>query len=171
MKFQISCFLDFYCDSQKEKYFPYFPKINPGQLPQQLLSRKHPSLRLFCKVTAIWLSHLSVKPTKWSNTFKLFVGKLPTNCLSVFDHFVGLALKGLTLYLKEDSVRNISQINWSWSQSKCRDKEINKLVSVLLAYQTFLNVLPATRYVYVWMLTVFFLNTNIVSENMAYNNF
>ena len=23
------------------------------------------------------------------------VGKLPTNCLSVFDHFVGLALRGL----------------------------------------------------------------------------
>ena len=23
---------------------------------------------------------------------------LPTNCLSVFDHFVGLALKGLTSY-------------------------------------------------------------------------
>ena len=33
--------------------------------------------------------------TKWSNTLKQFVGKLPTNCLSVFDHFVGLALKGL----------------------------------------------------------------------------
>ena len=27
--------------------------------------------------------------------FKQFVGKLPTNCFSVFDHFVGLALKGL----------------------------------------------------------------------------
>ena len=27
--------------------------------------------------------------------FKQFVGKLPTNCLSVFDHFVGLELKGL----------------------------------------------------------------------------
>ena len=26
-----------------------------------------------------------------------FVGNLPTNCLSVFDHFVILALKGLTL--------------------------------------------------------------------------
>ena len=39
---------------------------------------------------------LSVNVTKWSNTFKQFVGKLPTNCLSVFDHFVGLALKGLT---------------------------------------------------------------------------
>ena len=34
-------------------------------------------------------------PTKWSNTLKQFVGKLPTNCLSVFDHFVILALKGL----------------------------------------------------------------------------
>ena len=44
-----------------------------------------------------WCSHLySLKVdylecsrlTKWSNTLKKFVGKLPTNCLSVFDHFV-----------------------------------------------------------------------------------
>ena len=33
---------------------------------------------------------------KWSNTLKQFVGNLPTNCLSVFDHFAGLVLKGLT---------------------------------------------------------------------------
>ena len=39
--------------------------------------------------------------TKWSNTLKQFVGKLPTNCLSVFDHFVGLALKGLKVSLIE----------------------------------------------------------------------
>ena len=38
---------------------------------------------------------LSTNITKWSNTLKQFVGKLPTNCLSVSDHFVGLALKGL----------------------------------------------------------------------------
>ena len=38
---------------------------------------------------------LSVNFTKWSSTLKQFVGKFPTNCLSVFDHFVGLALKGL----------------------------------------------------------------------------
>ena len=37
---------------------------------------------------------LSANPTKWSNTLKQFVGNLP-NCLSVFDHFMGLALKGL----------------------------------------------------------------------------
>ena len=39
---------------------------------------------------------LSANPTKWSNTLKQFVGKLPINCLSVFDHFVELALNLLT---------------------------------------------------------------------------
>ena len=33
---------------------------------------------------------------------------LPTNCLSVFDHFVGLALKGLSryLYIKEEEIES-----------------------------------------------------------------
>ena len=39
----------------------------------------------------------SPNPTKQSNTLKQFVDKLPTNCLSVLDHFVELALKGLTI--------------------------------------------------------------------------
>ena len=30
------------------------------------------------------------------NALKQFVGKLPANCLSGFDHFVGLAFKGLS---------------------------------------------------------------------------
>ena len=41
------------------------------------------------------LNPLSANFTKWSNTLKQLVGKLRTNCLSVFDHFVGLAFKGL----------------------------------------------------------------------------
>ena len=36
---------------------------------------------------------------KWPNTLKQFVGNLPTNCLSVFGHFMGLALKGLKVKL------------------------------------------------------------------------
>ena len=36
----------------------------------------------------------SANPTKWSNTLKQFVGRLPANCLSVFDHFFGIG-KGL----------------------------------------------------------------------------
>ena len=47
----------------------------------------------FCIDSFITL--LSAKFIKWSNTLKQFVGKLATNCLSVFDHFVGLALKEL----------------------------------------------------------------------------
>ena len=42
-----------------------------------------------------YLNPLSANPPKRSNTLKQFFAKLPTNCLSVFDHFVGLVLKGL----------------------------------------------------------------------------
>ena len=40
---------------------------------------------------------LSTNSAKWSNTLKQFVGSFPTNYLSVFEHFVGLALKGLSI--------------------------------------------------------------------------
>ena len=41
-------------------------------------------------LTKISFNPLSVNPTKWSNTLKQFV-----SCCNSFDHFVGLALKGL----------------------------------------------------------------------------
>ena len=44
------------------------------------------------KVTGIF-DPLSANATKWSNTLKQFVGCQPTNCWSVFDQFVALALK------------------------------------------------------------------------------
>ena len=43
---------------------------------------------------AEFFNPLSAKFIKWSNTLKQIVGKLPTSCFSVFDHFSGLALKG-----------------------------------------------------------------------------
>ena len=43
------------------------------------------------------LNPLSAKLIKWSNILKQIVGKLPTICLSVFDHFSGLAVKGLNV--------------------------------------------------------------------------
>ena len=46
---------------------------------------------------------LSANFTKGSNTLKQFVSNLPTNCLSVFGHFVGLALKGLKNGAKKQS--------------------------------------------------------------------
>ena len=49
---------------------------------------------------AVILNPLSANITKWSNTLKQFIGNLPTNCLSVFDYFVELALKGLKSILR-----------------------------------------------------------------------
>ena len=51
----------------------------------------------FFFLLAVFFNPLSANFTKWSNTLKQFVGNLPTNCLRVFDHFVGLALKGLII--------------------------------------------------------------------------
>ena len=52
------------------------------------------TLKYLVRRKAVKLNPLSAKLTKWPNPLKQFVGKLPTNCLSVFDHFVGLRLKG-----------------------------------------------------------------------------
>ena len=46
-------------------------------------------------VFIFFFNHLSANLTKWSNRLKQFFGKLPTNCLSAFDYFVGLAFKRL----------------------------------------------------------------------------
>ena len=46
---------------------------------------------------------LSAKPTKWPNKLKQSVENLPTNCLSVFDRFVKLALKGLKYVVLDQS--------------------------------------------------------------------
>ena len=44
-----------------------------------------------CQISLLILNELNLlnaNPTKWSSN-------LPTNCLSVFDHFMNLVLKGL----------------------------------------------------------------------------
>ena len=51
-------------------------------------------------VKNLFSAPLNANFTKWSKTLKQFVGNLPTNCLSVFDHFVGLVLKGLEIDLR-----------------------------------------------------------------------
>ena len=56
------------------------------------------------------INPLSANPTKWSNTLKQFVGKLPTNCLSVFGHFVKLALKGLSTTKSRVYVLNVLSV-------------------------------------------------------------
>ena len=52
-------------------------------------------LLAFVRYHILRFNPLSANPAKWSDTLKQFIGKLPTNCLSVFDHFMKLMLKGL----------------------------------------------------------------------------
>ena len=72
--------------------------------------------------TSEYVNPLSANPIKWSNTLKQFVGKFPTNCLSVFDHFVKLALKRLKRLLFITNLfgkclLNFSKIFWCSSGS------------------------------------------------------
>ena len=68
----------------------------------------------------MYFNPLSANPTKWPNTLKNFVGKLPTNCLSVFDHFVKLALKGLKAYTELitvlDYLKNVFFYNFEYQK-------------------------------------------------------
>ena len=61
----------------------------------QLLTKILSAIRENCD----YFNPLSANPTKSSNTIKIFVGSLTTNCLSVFDHFVWLALKSFKFNL------------------------------------------------------------------------
>ena len=68
-------------------------------------------------ISVKWFNPLSANPTIWSNALKQFVGKLLTNCLSIFAHFVGLALKGLSAFFASRKIdlthiSNLSLFLW-----------------------------------------------------------
>ena len=52
---------------------------------------------------------LNANLTKWSNTLKQFVDSEATNCLRVFDHFVGLAFKRLNSITHHTSLTKSAQ--------------------------------------------------------------
>ena len=66
----------------------------------------------------------SANSTKWSNTLKQFVGKLPTNCLSVFEHLVGLALIGLKKYWPLATIKFLHQTTPCRLQNDSKTKNI-----------------------------------------------
>ena len=81
---------------------------------------------------------------------KKFVGNLPTNCLSKFDHFLGLAFKGFRLVFV-----NLFRINLHISFSAFQ-------YSIALLYSiAFLQVFQN------FLLTVFQCNTNILRNKLS----
>ena len=90
--------------------FPSILLLNPRELVLLILAKPLAEVSVkgvwklesydICQVTHIkcfknLFNPLSANFTKWSNRLKQFVGKLPTNCFSVFNHLVGLTVKGL----------------------------------------------------------------------------
>ena len=103
LEFELSCFTSFYlkvlCIRQKKYiYFSFFScfffflDLTFCRQVMPYVFQKRWLLIALCHVNP-----LSANFTKWPNTLKQFVGNFPTNSLSVFDHFVGLALKGWRL--------------------------------------------------------------------------
>ena len=95
---------------------------------------------------------LSTNFTKWWNTLKQFVDKLPTNCLSVFDHFVGLALKGLIQHrigynghYKMDILRET--IQWARFGNTWKNKLVQETVT-FLRYSTPMSKVTIQYYFY-----------------------
>ena len=58
------------------------------------------SLYVIVNNFSVRFNPISANPTQLSNTLKQFVSKMQTNCLSVLDHFVGFAIKGLSIVVK-----------------------------------------------------------------------
>ena len=78
------------------------------------------------KIVNNFIKPLNAKFIKWSSTLKQIVGKLPTICLSVFDHFSGLALKGLRLILIMYIFRNNSNNKKPTKTNKQTKKKTKK---------------------------------------------
>ena len=95
----------------------FFQKKKMEVLINPLAISTHPSFKFRKRNDKIveLFNPLSANPTKWSNTLKQFVGSLPTNCLSVFDHFVGLALEGLILEFMLRSIYSIYKFRLSYT--------------------------------------------------------
>ena len=70
---------------------------------------------------------------KWSNTLKQIVAKLATICLSAFDHFSELALKGLKIstqligFLQAQIIKIVKSIDFKLSISPIFQKKKSRL--------------------------------------------
>ena len=69
------------------------------------------------------LDPLKANPT---NTLKSLVGNLPTNCFSLFDRFVGLALKGLRFLKTTLDLVKLGIIKTGWT-ARIIENNVNEI--------------------------------------------
>ena len=92
------------------------------------------------RVQFFTINPLSANPTKWSNTLKQFIDKLPMNCLNVFDHFVKLVLKRLSVSLNLMFVHLsafVYFINIFRYRSKQRTSELSTMATKIVSTMFF----------------------------------
>ena len=91
----------------------------------------------------MFINSVNANPTKWSNILKQFVGNLPTNCLSVFDHLVRSALQ---------RVKSFFCFRKSfWYSSKKSERRAHPMKPrIQTSYRHIRKVGPGTQDVYRW---------------------
>ena len=83
------------------------------------------SKQTFHQYLKLSINPLSVNPEKWSNTLKQIVGNLPTICLSVFDHFMNLALKGLKVMQSQQLIYHSNYLERGFIPLICSNSLLN----------------------------------------------
>ena len=105
-----------FCKTRKIKFRRYFFYFTQVQQQNCILLKTKSYVISWAEYVSCPFNHLSANPTKWSNTLKKVVGNLPTNCLNMFNYFVGLALKGLRpiflSYLQRCSQNPRKDLRW-----------------------------------------------------------
>ena len=94
------------------------------------ISIYYPSIFLITFHSGMFINSVNANPTKWSNILKQFVGNLPTNCLSVFDHLVRSALQRVKSFFC------FRKSFWYWSKKMRKKGSSNeaKNSSIISAY-------------------------------------
>ena len=104
----------FYSNTKEILVICFFGKKESINLIFSHQSKFTQCIMTYKKCNSYNINFLSANPTKWSNTLKQFVGKLPTNCLSVFDHFVKWALKELKCFAYSEQITELLQTSRSY---------------------------------------------------------
>ena len=140
------CGLSFHCWRKCSSFFKYDYRI-PVQSKQEG-EKKSKLVHIGLTITFLWIPLLLnifnpfiANFTKWSTILKQFVSNSPTNCLSVFGHFVGLALKGLSKLRISDRDR---------LQAHPVRFEVSKTFNLLHASDLFLHPLKTSDNLVFW---------------------
>ena len=108
----------------------------------------------------VFFNSWSANPTKWSNTLKQFFGYCRQIFLSVFNHFMGLALKGLKICFST-ILPLLQLINFLDTAAIASPLQIIKKIEASWVYVLFISIL--------FWYSVQFLTGNLLQVNVPHH--